>query len=626
MANTILTLDEINLLKHSEELKNQQVYGNLYQVLMDLQNPKAVSLEQLLGLDDTAKGALTYNKPTLMDTVIKEWYAERVIEEDSSKNIKCGLCNTPNKYLYFIRNRLNDETLNVGSSCIKKFPGIEGYTERSKQLKDIVSNRKQAQRRTEFNKRFENVENIIFAAERYFPSIPILLPITIYTELKETISSMRLIYSSYVNKGTTPYKTDIHSFELFDSKLKKYQELKLQAEDFVSKNIDEFLICERKEVNWMLENKKEDLLMEIALNNGKYTEKTAGSIYSKDFIDKYKYFFSARNKSTRFRIAEFNGDRREVIFKTTPIVGFNPPIIFKISYESFMRIFGSKCLFNDEYYYTTEDILNKCKIVISQDNLISIVNLVNSLIHHLGYVFIIDYTMNKPYLYRKTDGAIRAFETNQLLQNFVPYVTQNSEEVKKYILLVVKSRRAKWISKEQQIKQDTYDKTFRMYKNQYLDIKNQLDENIGFSKEIPVYIQNKKQFQQDYKINYDTLEIISIPKHCVRDQGIKIKDVSFAVKFTEKILIPGYEDADLIVFQNTKTLNDGDIGLFTFHGKQYLLKYNILGDNKKDLEMLEPEVDIPFFEYSQEIVFAKVLCGIKIIENVVTVVKDSISV
>ena len=156
MPKAILTLDEINLLRHSEEPKNQDLYGNLYDVLCNIKTPKAFSLNQLDKLDDKAISALTINKKNLIETITQEWFAERVSEEDPSKQVRCGLCNTPNKYLYYIRNRKNGEVLNVGSHCITKFPGIEGYVEQKRQLAQIHKGHQIIKRRNEFYDAFPN--------------------------------------------------------------------------------------------------------------------------------------------------------------------------------------------------------------------------------------------------------------------------------------------------------------------------------------------------------------------------------------------------------------------------------------------------------------------------------------
>lgn len=61
MAKAILTLDEINLLRYSEEPKNIKLYGNLYETLNNLRNTKAATLGMIPDLDEAGVAALTYN-------------------------------------------------------------------------------------------------------------------------------------------------------------------------------------------------------------------------------------------------------------------------------------------------------------------------------------------------------------------------------------------------------------------------------------------------------------------------------------------------------------------------------------------------------------------------------------
>lgn len=61
MRKTVLTLDEINLLKNSEEPKNTQLYGNLYENIVNLSKFKAVSIEDMPFLDELGVASLTIN-------------------------------------------------------------------------------------------------------------------------------------------------------------------------------------------------------------------------------------------------------------------------------------------------------------------------------------------------------------------------------------------------------------------------------------------------------------------------------------------------------------------------------------------------------------------------------------
>lgn len=157
-TKSILSRDEISLLLYSEETKNTKIYGNLYEVLVQIKDLKAISLDELnkYNLNDVGRAALSYNKNTLMDNVKGEWYVEADSAEDVNKKVRCGLCNTPNKYLFYIRNRINNARLNVGSFCMTKFPGIEGYTEYKYHLEQKIKNQKIAFRRTEFHNKIPN--------------------------------------------------------------------------------------------------------------------------------------------------------------------------------------------------------------------------------------------------------------------------------------------------------------------------------------------------------------------------------------------------------------------------------------------------------------------------------------
>ena len=263
LSKSILSRDEISLLRNSEEPRNSELYGNLFAILNDLSNIKAITMDDLVMLDEKGKAALTHNKKTLLDTVIKEWYAERVSEEDPSKQVKCGLCNTPNKYLYYIRNRRNGKLLNVGSHCITKFPGIEGYIEQRKQLRDIQKGQLIVARRNEFYSKADNPEMAIERAQDYFNSLPILLPWTIYSKLKDTIDRMALIYSKYVNEGKKPFNSEYTSFDLFNLAVKQFNSLKDQAEIFITEHQEDSLMCKRREIDWMLKNNQQNLLKYI---------------------------------------------------------------------------------------------------------------------------------------------------------------------------------------------------------------------------------------------------------------------------------------------------------------------------------------------------------------------------
>lgn len=462
-TKSILSRDEISLLTNSEEPKNIKLYGNLYSVLSDLQNLKAVSLDQLPDIDNKAKAALTYNKKTLIDTVIKEWYAEKVSEEDSSKKVRCGLCNTPNKYLYYIRNRKNDILLNVGSHCITKFPGIDGYIEHKKQLAQIHKGHKIVQRKNEFYNRFPNHEEFISNAEKYFSTLPILLPYNLYTSLESTITRMRLIVTKYVNEGKKPYESQLDSFDLFQLAMNNYTKLKIDADTYVNKNINQKLICKRAEIDWLLSKGKLNILYKISKNGGFYTHSTLAQMDSINFINNYMNLIVAKNQSKTVRLEKINDN--SIIFSFNKF-GYQSPILFSSSLKSFMQHIGANCIINDDFTYGSNNILSVSNIIISNRNLISILEYIDNMINSLNCVFLLDESSDTLYLCRKGDRAVRQFSKHNFLINYSRYMFLPDENIKKYLIYIVKgNHNTKWITTDIQAKQGIDDKIDILYKN-----------------------------------------------------------------------------------------------------------------------------------------------------------------
>lgn len=378
LEKSILSRDEISLLLNSETSKNEDLCGNLYDVLLKLrsfstQKLKATSMDDLerYGIDNKAKSVLTYNKNKFFSIVLNEWYAEQKIEEDPSKKSRCELCNTPNKYLFYIRNTENNISLNVGSSCIKKFPGIEGYVEAHKRLNNIIKKQQELNRMYKFKEKFPDAENIIESVQSYFNTLPILLPEKLYCDLRDLSNRMQSIYSKYVYEGKVPYKTILSSFDLFELQIQNFNKLKKDADDFVNRNINKPNICKRREIDWLLKNDKEKVILSIAKNDGEYTLNTITNIFSNEFINDNLKIFIDSNLSQTFRIKGVNPKTHKFIFEFNKF-GYTPPLMFYVSYSDFMKLIGNQCIINNQKYSNME-ISKVISIFTSKNNLKSII-------------------------------------------------------------------------------------------------------------------------------------------------------------------------------------------------------------------------------------------------------------
>lgn len=558
VAKAALTLDEINLLKNSEEPKDIKLYGNLYEILCQLENPKAIALNELTTLDDMGKAALTYNKKTLFDTVIKEWYAESVSEEDPAKKVRCGLCNTPNKYLFYIRNRKNNMLLNVGSHCITKFPGIDNYIEQKKQLSQIHKGHLVIKRRNEFYEAFPGCEQFISDANNYFNTLPVLLSYYLYSKLQDNIDRMRLIYIKYVNEGKKPFTSELNSLELFQLAVKQYNKLKEQSDAYVKNNINKPLICRRKEIDWLIHNNKQGILDKISKNGGIYTVNTLKHISFPDFVKEHADIIITKNESTLFAFEKF-GDNN-IIFSFNKF-GYQPPILFSIPLDDLMEKIGAYCLIDSNYKYGGTEILNTGHIINSKANLNSVLNYTYNMIDKFNCAFLVDDETDSLFLYRKGDRAVRNFNPYEFLIAYCKYILLPDNNIEQYLFSIVRDvNSTRWISHDQQEKQGVDYKIQKLYK-EYSENHTYVSRYNRAHNQIEIVLYNTMYDSHDNcgLIDFNKPEYVTFQRGKIKISDKQLNHIDFGIRIIDDTLEPFYHKGSILFIQNTQNIRNNDI-------------------------------------------------------------------
>lgn len=585
LEKSILSRDEISLLLNSETSKNEDLCGNLYDVLLKLrsfstQKLKATSMDDLerYGIDNKAKSVLTYNKNKFFSIVLNEWYAEQKIEEDPSKKSRCELCNTPNKYLFYIRNTENNISLNVGSSCIKKFPGIEGYVEAHKRLNNIIKKQQELNRMYKFKEKFPDAENIIESVQSYFNTLPILLPEKLYCDLRDLSNRMQSIYSKYVYEGKVPYKTILSSFDLFELQIQNFNKLKKDADDFVNRNINKPNICKRREIDWLLKNDKEKVILSIAKNDGEYTLNTITNIFSNEFINDNLKIFIDSNLSQTFRIKGVNPKTHKFIFEFNKF-GYTPPLMFYVSYSDFMKLIGNQCIINNQKYSNME-ISKVISIFTSKNNLKSIIRYTYNIMYELYYEFLFSSDKNILMVYRKVDGAITTISHIKFMEIYQNLILRPDEEIKNKLKNMIKQYK-NWISVSEQ------------YRSGYKNIIKEIRENNEFEH---TFIKKHSSFVKSsieipfYKFSNGNIDpyvdFIVVPKNNLMISREKYFLIDFATTVNTFEMEPKIKFGYTIFVHKTKQIQEGDIVLFEYHGKIHIAVYEI--DEKKEIEIFSP--------------------------------------
>lgn len=464
-TKSILSRDEISLLKSSDEIKNTDLYGNLYHTLLQIIELEAVTLNKLkeYGLDNTGVTVLTHNKGKLIDDITHEWYVESKSAEDPDKKIRCGLCNTPNRYLFYIRNRLNNAQLNVGSSCMKKFPEIEGYANHKYELGKIQRNQRERARWLQFHEKFPEAENIIDSANFYFDNLPILLPYKIYFHLEESVRLLHVVHIQYIKYGQTPKEFQKNPFVLFDETINNYNKLKIKADDFIKNNIDTPFICKRSEIDWMIKNKNEQLLKKISLNNGVYTIDTLSEIFSISFINQHLDLFIKRMQSKFINLIRPKDENSSLYF----VIKQGNEYLYNTSTKKFMKQIGSKCFFDTDYMIDEQELFKISKIVVSNRTLEYVTESLKDDFDKMRYALLIDDYAEYVYLYHKFRKDVKEFTYAQFLQLFDLNKIRKHKGNKDFIRFIITYK--KWIPLEEQGKRGIDEKIQKLYYHQYIE-------------------------------------------------------------------------------------------------------------------------------------------------------------
>ncbi len=548
MTKSDLSRADISLLINSEEAKDTQLYGNLYDVLLQIKDLKAVTVEELkdYNLDHDGLAALTHNKHTLIDNTTKEWRATTDIVDNPKRVAICQLCNAPSlRYECHIRNIKNNIELLVGSECVNNFK-IDGYLDQKKQLAQIHKGHKIIERRNKFYNRFPNYENFISDAEKYFSTLPILLPYDLYNTLQNTIKRMRLISTKYVNEGKKAYYSQYDSFDLFQQAIDSYAKLKDRADLHISKNLNKDLVCKRQEIDWLISENKIQLLQQISKNNGIYTLYTLRSMESVDFIQKYIELILSKNTSDIMKFKKISDNR--IIYSFNKF-GYQSPILFYINSKDFMQYIGADCIIKTGFAYGSKEILKVSNIINSKRNLISILEYIDNIINLLNCTFLVDDTSNSLYLYRKGDRAVRKFSHRAFMQNYSSYILLSDEEIKKYLISIVKGNdNSKWITAEMQSKQGIDEKIGILYKA-YKESHEYNVRPTGRIFELMTYgVYNIAV--DTTRIDFNSCEYIALQRNKLKISDSQLRSIEYGLRINDESLSPIYQSGDLLFIQS----------------------------------------------------------------------------
>ncbi|HBF2451793.1 TPA: hypothetical protein KRG96_003435 [Clostridioides difficile] len=168
MLSKLSTLTEKNLIMNSSIIDDYPVLKKFYEVTPNLDESK------LDTLDDETKNLFTSGFfEVIKNKAPNEWeidFSKTNKIDSSDENSYCELCNKKIKNLCYIKNKINNKRLRVGSTCVTHFGIIDKKT-----LDEVIKQRNELKRRAELNKLINNVEKTLNNCDLFIEKSPIVI-------------------------------------------------------------------------------------------------------------------------------------------------------------------------------------------------------------------------------------------------------------------------------------------------------------------------------------------------------------------------------------------------------------------------------------------------------------------
>lgn len=389
-SRLLLSQDEVILIKNSETAKNSEIYGSLYIAVQQFRVVSEKDLQENSLFDDKAKVVVLNNKKMLIDNIKDEWSGIGCSDE-STTEIRCQLCSHPNRWVFYIKNRDNNNELHVGSECIKKFKGIENINQITKDRGVINKRLSREKRIVEFEQIDLNNINFIKEAEEKFHAIDIVLPFMIYEGIRLSLYNLNSIRTDYITNGGDITEVAERYFDLKSKNASFWKE----AENFYNQMNQHPLICNKDIGDW-IKNLMPNIWEQISKNEGQFSFETLKFIYKSSFIKTHLTDFERHNSDSDTKILGLNGNN--IVFQIKNGDYFTG-LTFEVTGKWFMENIGCSCLTDNTFCYDRTQ-LKKLSIIRTNSNLASILDRINYIIEKLGYIIEISEITEKLYYKR----------------------------------------------------------------------------------------------------------------------------------------------------------------------------------------------------------------------------------
>lgn len=419
----ILSYDDVSLLRKSYIVNK---FPSL-QKLISTQNN--IHYSDLQHLEEDTSNILKYDSKSFKETLYSEWEAVKngnnLYKDDLEIGYEhCEVCNAAdNRYLYYIRNKLNENEMHVGSSCILKYIdiGLNGE-QKLEYIKKQDNIYKKMQNIAQFNKLFPNAKLIVNSWLEFYNSLKLKIPSDLEKKFQNCYRKAHSIIKKVEDESLS--KTLIENFQ---NLILLNEEIKKKINNYINKNKDNPFTLTVKISNWLI-NKKEFELHKKLCKNCLIGENDFKYIYENDFILQFIPEFSKALKTLGIYNIECDFDANNFIlsYKKNKL-----DIKLNCSIKDFLRKFYL-IIFNKKADLNLKNLISICNVNRGITNIEYAISEIESELNK-NYIYVDFYDIQYNILFIKYQSKYKRLPLDGILNNTFKVFLIQKEEINSII-------------------------------------------------------------------------------------------------------------------------------------------------------------------------------------------------
>lgn len=391
----------------------------------------------------------------MKDNASLEWIPK---EHIGKRNIPCQLCGSKkSEEKFIIRNSINNNELQVGSSCIQYFDKMNSLlhgistAEVSRLSKH---NPEKLKRIVDFNEVYPGGKNIFSDWKNKFDDFEdITFPLSYDEDFNKIIGRGKKLYESYINN-----KINDDELKKFDNCIKDFNYFNKSCEDFYKTNKSNKYISNKK-IQRYLETIGLNATLDYIRRDGIIKKEFAKYIYHPDFINRFRGEIQVaflKYGLTLLTIDE-NGIRFSYKYKN----------LLPIVVENTLKEFNVR--FSDVYYksykFVENDLHNGLFIQNTYNNVYEFLGVLEDVLKYTGYSFEFDEEMHKKQiveLIKKGSNKYVVLNIKTIILKYTKILYLDNGQAKN--VLISRFEKLNWVNKSDKDKYAISEKEISSYR------------------------------------------------------------------------------------------------------------------------------------------------------------------